>query len=152
MQLECLKFYSALHAAVTRHAGLSWNQGINNYVAMNAAQYQGGLACGLCLMYRCAPKQSAVRLLVSELVTVHCYRAHESMQAAVHDAHACCQKPDTQWVVLCAHVARSTSSSAAMMQQPCCYGPAVSWHPAVRNHGVDVQPCSVSFLCSGSLP
>lgn len=33
-------------------ADMEWKTGLNNYIALNAAQYSGGLGCGLCVMYR----------------------------------------------------------------------------------------------------
>ncbi len=39
----------AFETAGTKH--LSWASGIQTFVAMNHAQYDGSMACGLCLQY-----------------------------------------------------------------------------------------------------
>ena len=31
---------------------MEWSTGLDNHIALNAAQYSGGLGCGLCVMYR----------------------------------------------------------------------------------------------------
>lgn len=38
--------------AFANSLGLDWSQGLDNYIALNAAQYYGGAGCGLCVMYR----------------------------------------------------------------------------------------------------
>ena len=43
---------AAVMLSVVWCAGLQWSTGLHNRIAMNAAQYYGGLACGLCVMYR----------------------------------------------------------------------------------------------------